>query len=250
MTSGPAAGKERPRALVTGGAVRLGRAIALALAAAGMDVAIGFHRSAGGARATVRLLEARGARAAALRADLADPRAAQRLVEAAARRLGGLDVLVNNAARFLRTPLRTTTVADWDALLDVNLRAAFLCAQAAARAMRAGGHIVNIGDAGTGRAWPGYIPYTVSKAGVIALTRGLAAALAPRVAVNCVAPGPVLRPRGFPLARWRAVTGTRAPAPADVAAAVVFFATCPRSVSGQVLAVDGGAPPVPATFAP
>jgi NAD(P)-dependent dehydrogenase (short-subunit alcohol dehydrogenase family) len=233
--------KKRRRALVTGGGVRVGRDIALALAAAGMDVVIGYHRSAGGARATVRDLRTLGARAAAVRADLADPAAARRLVAAAARFLGGLDVLVSNAALFIRTPLATTTPAQYDRLLAVNLRAPFFCAQAAARIMRAaGGHIVNVADAAWERAWPSYIPYAASKAGLVSLTRGLAAALAPRVAVNCVAPGAVLRPPGLPAHRWQALTRGVPVGPADVAAAVVFFATCPRGVTGEVLRVDGG----------
>lgn len=230
--------KERRRALVTGGAVRLGKAIALALASAGMDVAIGYHRSRREAEATRRALAARGARAVAVAGDLADPRMARRVVEEAARRLGGLDVLVNNAALFVRTPLATTTVAQYDRLLAVNLRAAFFASQAAARVLPRGGHIVNIGDAGAGRGWPGYIPYTVSKAGILALTRGLAIALRPReIAVNCVAPGAVLRPRGFSRARWAALKG--GDHAGEVAAAVVFFATCPPFVTGQTLAVDG-----------
>ncbi len=234
--------RARPRALVTGGAVRVGRAIALALARAGMDVAIGYHRSARAARETVREIERHGVRGAALRADLGDAVAAGRLVREAARRLGGLDVLVNSAALFERTPWRATTPARFDRLLAVNLRGVFFCCRAAAVAMRRGGHIVNIGDVGADRAWPGHIPYIASKAGVTALTRGLAAALRPRgIAVNCVAPGAVLRPVGFPLARWRAVTRGREVRVEDVAAAVHFFATCPRDITGQILRVDGSA---------
>src|SRR3990170_138935 len=201
----------RPRALVTGGAVRLGRAIALLLGRSGMDVAIGYHRSARQARRTVR-------------------------------DLGGLDVLVNSAARFERTPFAATTPARYARLLDLNLRGAFFCAQAAARVMAGrGGRIVNLGDADAGGAWPAHIPYALSKAGVATLTRGLAAALRGEgIAVNCVAPGPVLRPRGFPRARWQRLTRGRAGSPADVAAAVLFFATCPRYISGQILNADGG----------
>jgi len=239
----PTTVKKRRRALVTGGAVRLGRVIALALADAGMDVAIGYHRSAAEARRTLADLRARGARAAAIRADLRDAGAARALVGRAAEALGGLDVLVNSAAVFARTPFRTATPAEYDAHLDVNLRAPFFCTQAAAAVMaRAGGHVVNVGDAGATGAWPGYVPYTVSKAGLVALTRALAVALADRgIAVNSVAPGPVLRPAGFSTARWERVTRGRAVSPADVAAAVVFFATCPRGVTGQVLEVQGGA---------
>ena len=233
--------RARRKALVTGGAVRVGRAIALTLARAGMDVAIGYHRSARAARATVREIERYGVRGAAVRANLGDPAAARRLVREAARRLGGLDVLVNSAAVFQRTPVPTTTPARYDRLLDVNLRGVFFCCQAAAAAMRRGGHIVNIGDVGADRGWPGYIAYIASKAGVGALTRGLAAALRPRgIAVNCVAPGAVLRPVGFPLARWKAVTRGRETSVDDVAAAVQFFATCPRDITGQILKVDGG----------
>ena len=223
--------------------MRLGRAIALALARDGMDVAIGYHRSARPARRVVEELEACGARSAAVRADLRDPRAAHRLVRQAARALGGLDVLVNGAAVFVRTPLGRTTPAAYDAILDLNLRGAFFCAQAAAAVLHDGGHIVNVGDAGIDRGWPGYIPYTMSKAGIVALTRGLAAALGPRrIAVNCVAPGAVLRPVGFSRARWARLApgGDRA---AEVAEAVVFFARCPAYVTGQILRVDGGQHP-------
>jgi 3-oxoacyl-[acyl-carrier protein] reductase/pteridine reductase len=234
--------KKRRRALVTGGAIRLGRAIALTLARAGMDVAIGYHRSTGDARRTLADIEAHGVRGAALRVDLADPRAARELVKSAARVLGGLDVLVNNAAVFFRTPFAATTPAQYDALLDVNLRGAFFCAQAAAAAMaRGGGHIVNIADVAADRAWPGYVPYALSKAGLVVLTRNLAVALRPqKIAVNCVAPGAVLRPAGFPRSRWKVIAGGHEGGPDDVAAAVLFFATCPRYITGQVLRVDGG----------
>ena len=230
-------------ALVTGGAVRVGRAIALALAGAGMDVAIGYHRSVDEARRTVRALEAEGGRAVAVRANLADPAAARRLVERATAALGRLDVLVNNAAVFRRTPFLGVTPATYDEFLDVNLRGAFFCAQAAARAMaRRGGHIVNVGDAAIARPMPALLPYAVGKAGLAALTVGLAAALSSRgIAVNAVAPGPVFRPRGYPLARWRRVTRNRVVDVADVAAAVVFLATCSRGITGQTIAVEGRA---------
>ncbi len=233
--------KKRQRALVTGGALRLGRAIALALAHRGMDVAIGYHRSMREAAATVRQLTAGGARAVALPADLTDPRAAGHLVRAAARALGGLDVLVNNAAVFVRTPLLTTTPVAYDRLLDLNLRGAFFTSQAATRIMRSG-HIVNVGDAGATGGWPGYIPYTLSKAGILALTRALAVALRDRhIAVNCVAPGPVLRPVGFSRARWTRITRGRPARVEDVVAAVVRYATCPLTVTGRITRVSGRA---------
>src|SRR5262245_17319070 len=234
--------KKRRRALVTGGAIRVGRGIALALARCGIDVAIGYHRSVDDARQTLRELEAAGARAVAIRADLAVPLAARRLVSEAARALGGLDILVNNAAVFARTPLASVTPVIYDRFLNLNLRGAFFCAQAAAALMPTGsGHIVNISDIAVYKRWPHYIPYTLSKAGVVALTRTLAATLRPqRIAVNCVAPGAVLRPPGFSLARWRRVTGGHEGSVDDVASAVVFFATCSSYITGQVLSVDGG----------
>ena len=227
-------------ALVTGGAVRVGSAIALALARADRDVAIGYHRSVDEARRTVHALEAEGARAVALRANLSDAAAAQRLVERAAAAFGRLDVLVNNAAIFRRTPFLRVTPETYDEFLDVNLRGAFFCAQAAARVMaRRGGHIVNVGDAAIVRPMPALLPYALSKAGLGALTIGLAAALAPRgIRVNAVAPGPVLRPRGYPLARWRRLTRGRVVDVMDVAAAVVFLATCSRGITGQTIAVE------------
>lgn len=241
MTSRPTERQIRRRALVTGGAVRVGRAIALALAAAGFDVAIAFHRSTAAARGTVRDVERLGGRAHAVRADLRDARAARPLVGRAVRALGGLDVLVNSAALFYRTPLATATRAQWNELIDLNLRAAFFCTQAAVARMREGGHIVNVSDVITRLARPGWAPYTASKAGVEALTRSLAAELRPqRIAVNCVAPGAVLKPDWLAPARWRKITRGHAGRPEDVAAAVVFFATCPVYVTGQVLSVDGG----------
>jgi NAD(P)-dependent dehydrogenase (short-subunit alcohol dehydrogenase family) len=241
MTSPPTDRKIAGRALVTGGAIRVGRAIALALADAGFDVAIGFHRSAAEARRTVEELRGREATAAAIRADLRDPRAARALVAQAARALRGLDVLVNSAALFYKTPLARATRAQWDQLLDLNLRAAFFCTQAAAARMPEGGHVVNVGDVITRLARPGWAAYAASKAGLEALTRALATELrAQRIAVNCVAPGAVLKPDWLPPARWRAITRGHAGSATDVAAAVVFFATCPTYITGQVLAVDGG----------
>jgi NAD(P)-dependent dehydrogenase (short-subunit alcohol dehydrogenase family) len=248
----------KPRALVTGGAVRLGRAIALSLAGAGMDVAIGYYRAAAEAKRTVRDLQAHGGRAIALRADLRDARGAGRLVQSAARAFGGLDVLVNSAAVFARTPFERVTPAQYDEILAVNTRAALFCAQAAARVMRrapgprsvpfrdpvaaarACGHIVNIGDAAIIRAMPAFLPYAMSKAALTALTAGLAAALAAeRIAVNAVAPGPVLRPRGYPIARWNRLTRGRPMRLDDVTAAVVFLATCPAAITGTTVTIDG-----------
>jgi NAD(P)-dependent dehydrogenase (short-subunit alcohol dehydrogenase family) len=224
-------------ALVTGGAVRLGRAIAVRLARQGMRLAIAYYGSERQAQEMIRAMRARGIDAAAFRADLRSATEARRLVRDTIRRFGRLDVLVNNAAVFERTPFLDTTPAQYDAHLALNLRGAFFCAQAAARRMTRG-WIVNIGDGGVDRVWPGYVPYTLSKIGVHALTRALAVALAPRIAVNCVAPGPVLRPPGFPLGAWQKI---RAPGgSAAVASAVAFLATCPRTITGRIVVVGRG----------
>lgn len=205
-----------------------------------MDVAIHYHRSAAAARRTARDVERRGVRAVILRADLRRAEAAARVVADAARALRGLDVLVNNAAVFARTPFGRTPRATWDTMLAVNLRAPFFCAQAALRVMRGGGHIVNIADVAVAKTWTGYIPYTITKSGVVDLTRLLAAVLRTRgIAVNCVAPGMVLRPRGVSRARWQALTRGRTPTAEDVAAAVAAFATGRRDVTGQIVVVDG-----------
>lgn len=232
-------------ALVTGGAVRLGRAIGLALAREGCHVAVNYLQSRNAAAATVREIRSLGVEAAPIHADLAKPSEVKKLVSQTISRFGRLDLLVNNAGIFFRTPLAETTPAQWDRLLHVNLRGPFLCSQAAARVMGgAGGRIINIGDVAGVRAWPGYIPYCVSKAGLLMLTRALALALAPRIQVNCVAPGAVLLPDDFPPRLRhrlkRNVPMGREGDPDDVTAAVLFFATAPSYITGQVLFVDGG----------
>ncbi|MFQ5521299.1 MAG: SDR family NAD(P)-dependent oxidoreductase [Candidatus Methylomirabilia bacterium] len=233
-------------AVVTGGAIRLGHTIAVALAREGCHVAVAYHRSARRARTTVSELRQLGVKAAAIHADVSRPGDAHRLIRETLRSLGRLDLLVNNAGVFVRTPLEHTTPAQWDRLLGVNLKGPFFCCQAAARAMLRAGHgrIVNIADVGGMRPWPSYLPYCVSKAGLLTLTRGLALALAPRIQVNCVAPGAVLLPEGSPRTlRERLkqeVPMGREGSPEDVASAVVFFATCPPYITGQILCVDGG----------
>ena len=204
-----------------------------------MDVAIAYHASARQAAGTVRELKARGARAVAIRADLRQARAPRALVAQAVRALGGLDVLVNNAALFYRTPVASATPAQYDAMLAVNVRAVFLCSQEAAARMQHGGHIVNIGDAGAEHPEPGWTAYGGSKAAVAALTRGLGAELRARgIAVNCVAPGPVLKPERLAAERWSVIRKGGGEGVTAVAAAVVSFATCPADVTGQVLAVE------------
>jgi NAD(P)-dependent dehydrogenase (short-subunit alcohol dehydrogenase family) len=233
-------------ALVTGAARRLGRAIAEDLAAAGAHVAVHHHTSTDDAEAVVAGIRARGGTAERFAADLGDPAAIAPLVAAVVARLGPVDVLVNNASVFYRTPIDTVGEDEWDAVMTVNLKAPYLLSLALGRAMRArgAGKIVNLADIAVDRPHHGYLPYNVSKAGIVALTRSLARELAPAVQVNCVAPGPVLEAidgtpettaavlRRTPLGRLGSAT--------DVAAAVRFLLEGSDFVTGTTVVVDGG----------
>ena len=233
-------------ALVTGGAQRVGRAIALDLGARGIRVALTYRTSATAATAVVRQLKQRGVRALAVAVDQADVgqiRAGVRTVE---RTFGRIDLLVNNASNFYPTPLASTTEAQWDDLLDVNLRAPFFFAQAVAPGMRRRRHgtIINIADVAAVNPWPTYLPYCIAKAGVIALTRGLAKALAPHIRVNAIAPGPILPPPDLSRSEARrALARTllkRWGGPQEIVAAVRYLAEETNFVTGHILAVDGG----------
>lgn len=231
-------------ALVTGAGQRVGRAIALGLADDGYVIAVHYNRSSAGASDTVRTIRAAGGSAHAFRADLARTGAPARLIAAVLARFGRLDVLVNSAASLRRTPITRVRERDWDAVLALNLRAPFFLAVAAAPELRRRrGAVVNISDHMGFEAWPEFVPHGVSKAGVAALTRALAAALAPRVRVNAVAPGFVLAPPGLSRARQRAFARAtplrRIGAPEDVADAVRYLAQA-AYVTGEVLFVDGG----------
>jgi pteridine reductase len=235
---------ERRRALITGGAVRVGRAISLALGEAGYDVAIHYSSSAGAAADVEATIRERGGRTAALQADLTDTGEVERLLTRAAAKLGGLDLLVNNAAIFPHARPEQVSVADWDRVFALNARAPFFCCRAAASLMSAGGSIVNIADSGVDEAWPGYAVYLASKAALVSLTRSLARAWAPRIRVNAVAPGPVLLPESFGVeerdkAAKRTALG-RVGRATDVADAVLYLDGA-EFVTGEVMYVDGGA---------
>jgi pteridine reductase len=231
-------------ALVTGAGTRVGQAIALAVGRAGATVAVHFHGSVAGARATVAAIRAGGGSAFAVRADLTRAGAPARLVDRVVHEAGRLDAVVNSAASMLRTPLSRVSERDWDRVFALNLRAVFFTSVAAARAMGPrGGVIVNISDHMGFESWPDFVPHGVSKAGVAALTAALAGALAPRVRVNAVAPGFVLAPEGYSRQRQRAFARAtplkRLGTPADVAIAVLYLLTAPY-VTGETLFVDGG----------
>jgi NAD(P)-dependent dehydrogenase (short-subunit alcohol dehydrogenase family) len=225
----------------------LGRAISARLARDGYAVAVNYCRSSEAADALVAELERAGCRVEAVRADITDPEEAERLVARAEDSLGPIDLLVNNAAVFERRGFLDLDEEDWSRHLRLNLDAPYRLMRRVGAAMweRGRGRIVNI--CGTvGIQPPGdYAPYCVSKAGLDVLTRCAAEALAPRVQVNGVAPGAILFPEGTSEQERREVL-SRVPAgrtgePADVAAAVAFFAAAPDYVTGTILPVDGGA---------
>lgn len=232
-------------ALVTGGAKRVGKAIVQALAARGCHLVVHYHRSQAQAQETVRALQAAGHRALAVQADITKEDQVEAMIEAATAHFGRIDILVNNAALFYRTPVETLTIEDWQRVMDVNLTGTFLCAHKIGLRMRewGWGHIINIADVAGERPWADYIPYSVSKACVLTFTQGLAMELAPQVMVNAVIPGPVLFQEDTPdNVRQREIDKTlvkRAGSPRDVAQVVVFVAESDYS-TGASFHVDGG----------
>jgi pteridine reductase len=232
------------RVLVTGGARRLGRAIALGLAERGAQVAFTYHRSASDAEATAAALTAAGAGGHAIAANLSDGRAARRAVEEAASALGGLDVLVHAASGgFVPTdPMDVEPELFADAL-GATLTGGFFCAQAARRAMGDAGVIVNVTDIAALEAWPLFAPHAAAKAALAQLTRSLARAFAPEVRVCAIAPGPVLLPDGSDEAMRERHAGRtalgRLGSPADVVGAIAYLIEADY-VTGEQLVVDGG----------
>jgi pteridine reductase len=232
-------------ALVTGGGVRVGRAISLALARAGADIAIHYRRSRDDAESAAAQIRAAGRRSVVLQGDLARPEDCRRVVTEAIGALGGLDFLVHSAANFHRASLEETDETLWDSAMDVNCRAGFLLAREAAATLRARrGRIVLVSDFLAESPEGNYVAHSVSKAAVEGLVRALAIGLAPDVAVNGVAPGTVLPPEGTPPEQVerlaRRLPAKRIGAAEDVAATVVFLCAGPAFLTGQVIRVDGG----------
>jgi len=232
-------------ALVTGAGRRLGLAMARALAARGMTLAIHYNASSHGADSLRDEIVAAGGRAACFAADLTDARAAAELPRRVAAELGRLDVLVNSAAIMHQVAFEDTTPELYDTTLDLNLRAVFFCTQGAAPALRAArGKVVNLADLAGLEPWPGFAAHSVSKAGVVMLTRVLARVLAPEVTVNAIAPGAVLVPESYDAAERERLARTtplrRLGSPDDVIAALRYLLEGGDYVTGEVLVVDGG----------
>ena len=228
------------RVLITSSAKRIGRVIAIELHRKGFEVAIHYNTSQKEAQDVSR--ECGGA--PTFQADLGKVSDIQRLFREIRERVGPLDCLVNNAARFARFPPLEITEADWDFIHDVNLKATFFCCQEAAKQMlgRGEGRIVNISSLGGIRPWAEHVHYCASKAGVIMLTKALAKALAPAITVNSIAPGVISFGNDDEQAQRmiKATPMQRPGTPEEVADAVHYFLTAPRFITGQVLAVDGG----------
>jgi pteridine reductase len=232
-------------ALVTGAGRRLGRALAQALGERGMTLAIHHHASSRGASQLRDSILAAGGRAACFAADLADPAEAAELPRRVVAQFGQLDVLVNSAAVMHRRSFEDTTPAQWDEVLDLNLRSVFFCTQGAASALRAtGGKVVNMADLSGLEPWPGVAAHSISKAGVVMLTKVLAHAMAPEVTVNAIAPGAVLVPEEYDAEERDRLARTtplrRLGSPADAVAALLYLLEGGDFVTGEVLVVDGG----------
>jgi pteridine reductase len=231
-------------ALVTGAGRRVGRAIALSLGKRGMRVVVHYNGAREGADETVRLIREAGGDAESIQSDLSDPAAPDALIDSVLASHRTLGALVNSAAMMLRTPVGEVTVAEWDSMFALNVRAPFFLSQRAAPALAAArGSIVNIADLAAFESWPAYVPHGMTKAAVVQMTRAMARALAPGVRVNAVAPGVVLLPDGWSEDEAEHLRSTtplrRLGSPEDVAQAVVFLLEA-RYVTGEVIRVDGG----------
>jgi NAD(P)-dependent dehydrogenase (short-subunit alcohol dehydrogenase family) len=232
-------------ALVTGAATRIGRAIALDLAQVGWNVAVHYRNSAEEAASAVREIEAMGRRAVAIKADLARESEVARIVPQAAAALGSLACLVNSASTFEMDDIRSMTRASWDHHIETNLRAPLVLSQAFAAQLPKGqtGAIVNMLDERVWKLTPYFLSYTVAKSGLWTLTRTLALALAPRIRVNGIGPGPTLpSPRQSETqfkAQWDSMPLKRGTTPAEICRAVRFILESP-ALTGQMIALDGG----------
>jgi NAD(P)-dependent dehydrogenase (short-subunit alcohol dehydrogenase family) len=235
----------RPVALVTGGARRIGRAITLALADSGYDVAVHYSASQREAAELVAEIAARGTSATAVRADLANPADVSTLLDQVAAHLGPVTCLINNASEFHHDAIGTLSEASWARHFDVNLKAPIFLAKALFNGLpaHADGNVINIIDQRVLKLDPDFFSYTLSKAGLWTATRTLAQALAPRVRVNAIGPGPVLRSvhqsEGDFAAEQRSTLLQRGSTPEEISAAVRFILAAP-ALTGQMITLDGG----------
>lgn len=229
-------------ALVTGAGKRIGRSIALRLAAEGAAVAVNYRSSKAEAETVVREIQALGVKAVAIQADVSQRAEVGKLFVAVEKEFGRLDILVNNTGEFFAAKFEDITDEQWDGIMNTNLKSQFFCAQAAAPIMKrqGRGHIINLASLGGLLPWPAYTHYCVSKAGSIMLTRCMARALAPEILVNAIAPGTIQFPGEAPDEEYiQRVPLHRTGTGDDIAAAAAYLATS-DFVTGQIMVVDGG----------
>jgi len=232
--------------LVTGGAHRVGRTLSRGLAEHGAKVAIHYRASVAEAQATQADIQDSGHTAELIQGDFSSIDDVRKVVDTCVETFGRLDVLINNAAVYFETPLASVSPEEWDKLFAVNLRAPFFCAQAAAKYMQkqGSGKIINIADVSAYSPWPDYIPYCTTKAGLIALTKGLAKALAPAIQVNAIASGTVLMTEDATETQVRQIKEStllqRIGSPQDILNTILFLLEGSDYITGEVIAVDGG----------
>ncbi len=229
--------------LITGAGRRIGSEIARSLAGRGARVIIHYHRSGVEARQVAKEIERKGGTVFWVSGNIARPRDCEKIVQKAHDAYGRLDVLINNAAVFFKTPLFHVTETAWDTTLDTNLKGPFFLAQAAAK-MMSRGKMINIADWSGIRPYIHYLPYCISKAGIIALTKGLARSLAPRIEVNAIAPGPILLPEAFDDRERKTIIHhtplRRLGTPADIVNATLFLIEGTDFMTGATIVIDGG----------
>lgn len=232
--------------LITGGAVRIGRAISLELGKAGATIFCQYFSSTESARSLKGQIEKNGGRIYIFKSDLSNQDGIKKTVDEVIRVYGRVDVLVNNAAIFFKTPLGKVTEEDWDILHNLNLKTPFFLAQAVSHYMlnQKSGKIINIADTGAETPFPAYLPYSISKAGIINMTKGLAKALAPNIQVNCINPGPVMFPENYSKEERKfSIEQTllkREGSAEDIAKTVRFLLEGSDYITGAVIPVDGG----------
>ena len=232
--------------LVTGGAKRIGRVIALSLAEKGANVVVHYNTSSKEAYSVVEEIKRLGVNSKAFKADISKADEVSSMIDGIISEFEGLDILVNNAAVFFKTPFDALSESDWDLHIDTNLKGTFLCSQYASKYMlkKKMGKIINTGDWSGIRPYKNYIPYCVSKAGVIALTKAFAKTLAPYVQVNCILPGTIMLPDDFTeeerASIIKAVPLKKTGSPKDIANTVLFLIEGSDFMTGSMIAVDGG----------
>jgi len=237
---------ENKVALVTGAAHRVGKSIALGLAHEGMKIALHFNRSQEQANQTLEEIKALGAEAIAIQGDFADVAQIKNVVKKCHEHFEKIDVLINNAALYFKTPVGETSEPGWDGLLDINLKAPYFCAQYVSGLMKQQkrGKIINITDVAGISPWPEFIPYSASKAGLIAVTKGLAKALAPNIQVNAIASGTILMSEGATEEYKNEIKDStllkKLGTPEDIVNTAIFLLKGSDFMTGEVVVVDGG----------